>query len=334
MSHEIRRIGVTGATGNIGQEVLRQGQNIENVIFVPIIRNRGVIAEIKASGEDVRWIDFEKSTPRDYHAAVSGLDGVIHLAASVSEQNDFELHDKNNTQATRKIAEAAAREGAVIIYAGSTAQYTRNTERVIDDSTIPNSTGAYGLSKIRAHVAARGLETSESRKKGYRAIQVVPGMTIGPDASWTHTWVKVMENPVSRFLSGVLLDTEVAWSDKEDLAQLFIQIALNPYVAETDRYLAINGMASVYSLFKTYSELANVKPPHYRIPKRGVEPILKTVLSLAGKKAPVSPEVVDFAFHGEDHKFRADAARRDYDWHPRTIKQTLDKIKGDYKPRT
>lgn len=334
MSHEMRKIGVTGATGNIGHEVMRQGKAMEHVLFVPIIRNADTVARMRSEGKDARWLDLEHSLRTDYPAAITGLDAIIHLAASVSERNDFELHDIYNTEATKKLAQAAAKQGAVLVFAGSIAQYSGTTPGTIIDETLPYSRGAYGLSKNKAYEAARKLKTPEAKRRGYDAIQVIPGMVIGPDASWTHTWKKVMENPVGRFLSGILLDNEVAWTDKEDLARLFIQIATNPYATDADRILAINGMASTNALFETFSELAGVTPPQQRIPKRGIEQAVKLGLTVMRSHAPVSPEVASFVLHGKDHPFDPSLAERDYGWKPKSLETTLLEIKRDFRPRT
>lgn len=125
----------------------------------------------------------------------------------------------------------------------------------------------------------------------------------------------------------------MGWSDKEDLARLFIQIATNPYIAHSERYLAVNGMAKTNLIFETIAEVAGVEPPKIALPKKVIEPIGRLGLTLAGKKAPISPEAFSFGLHGHQRLFSSRAARSDYGWETKPLEQTLEEIKTSFKPR-
>jgi len=319
VSKEIHTIGVVGASGGIGTEVMKQAKNLPDYEFVPIGRKY-----------HNRFLDFDRASLKEYGAALAGLDAVIHLAALTSEQNDPDLHVKYNFVPTATIADIAAENGMAFIYAGSTAMYYK--EGVIDDSTIPDSPAAYGSSKIASHNHAQA-NLRHYHHPDYKPIQVVPGATFGPDAAWTHLLVKYMKNPLMRTFSRFMLDSELGWSDMEDVADLFIKIATNPYVATSERYLAVNGNASIREILKTMSELSGLKPLEKSFPRGIAEPIGRAALKAAGKKAKIAPETFSFGINGEKRKFKGEAAKRDYNWQPKTLQQTLSEIKADYKPR-
>ena len=125
----------------------------------------------------------------------------------------------------------------------------------------------------------------------------------------------------------------MGWTDKEDLANLFIQIAINPYIATSDRYIAVNGMGSTNEIFAAMAEVSGVKPPSIPLPKKLIEPMGIALLTVFSKKAPVSPESFSFGLHGHERQFSSDAAREDYNWQTKTLAQTLSEIKVGYKPK-
>lgn len=322
MSKEIHTIGVVGASGGIGTEVMRQAANYPNYEFVPIGRKY-----------HDRWLDFDQPSPLVYRSALRDLDAIIHLAAMTSEQNDPLLHYKYNFNPTATIAKVASENGIPFIYAGSTAMYTGTPYGIINDKTPADSDAAYGRSKILAHEVAQKFKKDERRETGYKPIQVVPGATFGPDTAWTHLLTKYMKNPVMRTFSRFMLESELGWSDMEDVANLFILIATNPYVATSERYLAVNGNASLRDIFKTMSELSGLNPLETALPREIAEPIGRAALTVAGKKAKIAPETFSFGLHGEKRQFKSEAARRDYGWEPKSLEQTLREIKEGYKPK-
>ncbi len=324
MSHEVHTIGITGATGGIGSEIMKKAPLYPDINFVAFGRD---YSKLESLGDVEKRIYNLEDTIETLRPHFSGIDSIIHLAGLTNERNDFDLHDKLNRQATENLATVASEYGLPFIYTGSTAQYTDNPHAFITDRTPAFSNAAYGGSKVDAHRASQRLATKEARERGYKPIQVVPGLTIGPDAEWTHflagggARVRVMEH--------FMRDTEIGWSNMDDVTDLLIRIAINPYVGDSERYLAVNGMAQTNHLLEFFADLGGRSLP-MKLPK-SIEPIGRAVLRVMGKNAPISPEALSFGLHGEKRKFMPLAASKDYGWQPKGLTQTLIDIKDGYQ---
>ncbi|HVZ66948.1 MAG TPA: NAD(P)-dependent oxidoreductase [Patescibacteria group bacterium] len=327
---EIRNILVTGATGGIGSEVMRQAHKYPNLNLVPAVRNEAYIAHRVAQNLPVRYLDIENSPIEDFYKALEGMDAVIHLAASTSEKNDFELHDRTNRLATLKIAIVAARFGLPLVIAGSIAQNAGNEKGVIDEDTDPIAKSAYGLSKINAFKEAKMLETPGS---DYKVLQGIPGMTLSSESSWAKATPRLIRNGATRFGMRALLNKEIAWSNQEDVANMFIQLAANPHLAQHDRYLLINGMINTNEIFKLFADLTDVKMPTVPIASWKAKAVGDTVLLcmkyVHNKTQPVSREVLAFALEGGQRQFIAKRAHEDYGFEFKTFEETAQEIRDN-----
>lgn len=138
-------IALTGATGFIGQYLLRElpkrGYRIRVLLRrphdLPINCSSAVIGDL--------------ARPINMAAALSGVDTVIHSAAlmptmSGAPENDFRLL---NTTATAALAQAAQRAGVrrFIFMSSVRAQSGLTAERILTEDLEPKPTDAYGRSK-------------------------------------------------------------------------------------------------------------------------------------------------------------------------------------------
>lgn len=141
-------IALTGATGFIGQYLLRElprrGWRIRVLLRrpheLPIDCASAVIGDL--------------ARPTNMSAALSGIDTVIHSAAltttmSGTPENDFRLL---NTAATAALAQAAQRAGVrrFVFLSSIRAQSGATAERVLTEDLAPEPTEAYGRSKLAA----------------------------------------------------------------------------------------------------------------------------------------------------------------------------------------
>jgi nucleoside-diphosphate-sugar epimerase len=146
------QLALTGATGFIGQHLLRElpkrGHRLRVLLrhppSVPLQCASAVIGDL--------------ARPRNMSAALEGVDAVIHSAGfthgmSGIPEDDYRLL---NTEATIGLARAARRAGAkrFIFLSSIRAQCGPTAEAVLTEADDPNPTDAYGRSKLAAE---RGL---------------------------------------------------------------------------------------------------------------------------------------------------------------------------------
>ncbi|HVT01361.1 MAG TPA: NAD-dependent epimerase/dehydratase family protein [Patescibacteria group bacterium] len=328
---EIHNILVTGATGGIGSEVMRQASNYPHLNLVPAVRNESYIAQRVANNLPVRYLDIENSPIDDFYNALEGMDAVIHLAASTSEKNDFDLHDRTNRLATLKLAVVASHFGLPLIIAGSIVQNAGNEHGVIDENMKPKSNSAYANSKTNAFNEAKMLERPDS---DYKVIQGVPAMTLGSGSNWNRELTRLVRNGATRFGMRAFLNKEIAWSDQTDVANMFIQLAANPHLATHDRYFLMNGMINTNEIFGLFTDLAGVDMPKTPIARWKAQAVGDTVLLcmkyVHGMIQPISREVLAFALDGGQRQFVATAANEDYGFKFKSFEETAQETRDNF----
>lgn len=145
-------LALTGATGFIGQHLLRElpkrGHRLRVLLrhpsSVPIQCASAVIGDL--------------ARPRNMSAALEGVDAVIHSAGFTHGMSGIPEADYRslNTEATIGLARAARRAGAkrFVFLSSVRAQSGPTAETILTEADDPNPTDAYGRSKLAAE---RGL---------------------------------------------------------------------------------------------------------------------------------------------------------------------------------
>jgi nucleoside-diphosphate-sugar epimerase len=145
-------LALTGATGFIGQHLLRElpkrGHRLRVLLrrpaTVPIAAASAVIGDL--------------ARPRNMTAALEGVDAVIHSAGLAHAMSGIPEDDYRviNTEATIGLARAARRAGArrFIFLSSIRAQCGPASDAVMTEAVEPAPTDAYGKSKLAAE---RGL---------------------------------------------------------------------------------------------------------------------------------------------------------------------------------
>ncbi len=144
-------IALTGATGFIGRHLLRALS--ERGYRVRVLLRRPVEVPAGASGAVVG----DLARPMNMAAALSGVDAVVHSAGlahamSGAPEDDFR---SSNTEATRRLAEAAqrAKVGRFVFLSSIRAQSGPSADAPLSEANTPAPTDAYGRSKLAAEVA-------------------------------------------------------------------------------------------------------------------------------------------------------------------------------------
>jgi nucleoside-diphosphate-sugar epimerase len=149
-------IALTGATGFIGQHLLRElpkrGHRVRVLlrrpVAVPVHAGSAVIGDL--------------ARPRNMSAALEGADAVIHSAGLAHAMSGIPEDDYRsiNTEATIGLARAARRAGATrfVFLSSIRAQCGPTADAVQTEAADPRPTDAYGRSKLAAERALAELD--------------------------------------------------------------------------------------------------------------------------------------------------------------------------------
>ena len=149
-------LALTGATGFIGQHLLRElprrGHRLRVLLrhpsSVPMQCTSAVIGDL--------------ARPRNMSAALEGVDAVIHSAGFTHGMSGIPEDDYRvlNTEATINLARAARRAGAkrFIFLSSIRAQSGPTADTVLTEADDPNPTDAYGRSKLAAERGLKDLD--------------------------------------------------------------------------------------------------------------------------------------------------------------------------------
>jgi nucleoside-diphosphate-sugar epimerase len=166
-------LALTGATGFIGQHLLRElpkhGYRLRVLLrrpaAVPVQTASAVIGDI--------------ARPQNMAAALEGVDAVIHSAGLARQMSGVPEDDYRvlNTEATIRLARAARRAGAkrFVFLSSIRAQCGPTADTVQTEAVDPRPTDAYGKSKLAAE---RGLAELDIDWVSLRSALVYgPGVT-------------------------------------------------------------------------------------------------------------------------------------------------------------
>jgi nucleoside-diphosphate-sugar epimerase len=150
------RYAVTGAAGFIGshlaEALLSAGHEVVGFdcftdYYDPALK------EENAGGLDVRRVDLAEE-----ELDFAGLDGVFHLAGQpgVRSFGDvFPTYLRRNVLASQRVFEAAARDGARVVFASSSSIYGTAERYPTPEDTEPRPLSPYGITKLACeHLAA------------------------------------------------------------------------------------------------------------------------------------------------------------------------------------
>jgi nucleoside-diphosphate-sugar epimerase len=165
-------LALTGATGFIGQHLLRELPRRGHRLRV-LLRHPSSVPMQCASA-----VIGDLARPRNMSAALEGVDAVIHSAGFTHGMSGIPEDDYRvlNTEATINLARAARRAGAkrFIFLSSIRAQSGPTADTVLTEADDPNPTDAYGRSKLAAE---RGLKDLDLDWVSLRAVLVYgPGV--------------------------------------------------------------------------------------------------------------------------------------------------------------
>lgn len=166
---------VTGASGFLGRHIVpaltREGWSVRRAVRSP----EGV-------GDEVVIGSIGAET--DWHAALAGVDAVVHLAARVhykNEEHAVQLYRNVNIAGTLHLARCAATAGVRhFIFISTVLVHGRSNEgrAPFSEDDVPTPRGLYGMSKAAAEAGLRTL----ARECDMKISVIRPPMVYGAGA--------------------------------------------------------------------------------------------------------------------------------------------------------
>ena len=273
------RVLVTGGTGFLGMEVVRQLVARGDEVRVLSRTASPQLAELGVTliaGDVVRDGDTPESTPvgttrrgaagrPSLDSAFTGCDAVLHLAGFVSrDPDDGQRMMRLHVDGTRRVLGLAARAGlrrVVVASTSGTIAVSREPEPILDErAPYPIAIVGewpYYLSKIYEEK----LALSYGRELGLEVVIVNPSLLLGPgDARQSST------GDIRRYLDGdlpVVPSGGLSFIDVRDAATATIHaIGARPY----ERYLLGGPNCTFAELFARVGRIARDRPLQLRLP--------------------------------------------------------------------
>jgi UDP-glucuronate 4-epimerase len=152
---------VTGAAGFIGSQLahglVARGHDVLGIDCFTDYYDPAVKEE-NAAGLEILRVDLARD-----EIDLSGYDGVFHLAGQpgVRSFGDiFDLYLTRNVLASQRLFEAAARDGARVVFSSSSSVYGSAETYPTTEETVPAPISPYGITKLASEHLARATAAS------------------------------------------------------------------------------------------------------------------------------------------------------------------------------
>lgn len=185
------RIAVTGASGNIGSQLLRQLHADGRVEEVVAVCRRPPTPEQAAAepalSEGVRWVALDLAAP-DAAAALApvlvGVDAVVHLAWLIQPSHGPDVMRATNVGGSAAVFRAVVAAGTpALVYASSVGVYSPGPKDRRVPETWPTEgipTSLYSRHKVEVERMVDGLEADHP---ALRVARIRPGVVVQPGAA-------------------------------------------------------------------------------------------------------------------------------------------------------
>ncbi|MEM4392310.1 MAG: NAD(P)-dependent oxidoreductase [Candidatus Nitrosocaldus sp.] len=165
------RICVTGASGFIGREVVKQ-LHMKGYDTVALVRDRSKAPSLERYA-DIHIIDLTDAEDGALKNIVSNCDAVIHLAARV-RFHPYSMLKAVMVDSTKSIAGICKEHGTRLIYASSIAVYGDGDGSSLDEDSICKPDTGYGRAKLEAETMIMNMIN-----EGLDAMVLRPGYVYG-----------------------------------------------------------------------------------------------------------------------------------------------------------
>ena len=313
-------IAVTGATGHIGNVLVRQlcamGETVRAV--VPPFESPSVLDDLP-----VELVRGDVTSPGDMLRAFAGADTVFHLAGiiAIDESRREEMDRVNVGGAANVLSACRACQVRRLVYVSSIHAFIDPPQHIeIDENTDidPNAVlGAYAVTKAKA---ARLVLAAAST--GMDIVIVHPTGVIGPhDDLVSHTGQMIRDYLRGRYLR-CFFRGAYDFVDVRDVAQGLILAWRQGKAGQN--YILSGSRITIRELFSQLSEITGRKKPAVRLPLWLVRLVIPFEY-LRCRIKRIKPSITRYSLKvllSNSHVNRAKAAS-DLGYQPRPIQDTL-----------
>jgi nucleoside-diphosphate-sugar epimerase len=213
----VSRYFVTGATGFIGSELVKQLVSRGHQVAA-LVRSAGKASLLAALGVDLHTGDI--TDPETLRQPMTGVDGVFHVAAWYKIGVREPLAERINVDGTRNVLQTMRNAGiAKGVYTSTVAVFGDTRGRMVDESYFSSGPflSEYDRTKWKAHYEVAVPMAND----GLPLVIAMPGLVYGPgDTSGVHTsLVQLLRGRLAVTPSG----TTYCWGYVEDTARGLIQ---------------------------------------------------------------------------------------------------------------
>lgn len=278
-----KRVAVTGATGMLGGELVKQllALGVRPLIVARNSARLQALYDFLGYDAALDVAETELTNPVELKEAFAGVDMVFHCAAKVSfRQGEAEDIVRTNTDITRHIVNACIGAGVgKLVHVSSIASLSpvSGDGRPVDENCCPdNITGWNGYSTSKYYSEN---EVWWGVQQGLKAVIVNPSVILGP-GDWSGYGSAAL---YARLAKGMPFYTEgvTGYVDVRDVAGAMIELAGTP-AAEGRRFILSSENLSYRELITKVAKSAGKKAPRIRV-GRGVLSSLEVVERLMGK---------------------------------------------------
>lgn len=255
------KVGITGATGNLGRRLLTflDGLNPDHSLDIRcLVRSP---ERLPKTHRGVTHVVGDFSNPQTLTEFVRGLDVCIHLASLVGYGRPRDYY-KTNVQGTKALCEAIFKINprCRLVHCSSIAVLRRHPRWTWLNTDYANS----------KHQADEWV--NDFRARGLKASIVYPGLIYGPeDTHLVPTLAHYLRGRKLIFLSGGEHHCPAVYID--DLCALFTQVALNPDTPQQD-YIGVGPQEDgIHGFIAKLARRINAPVPRLKLPKSCLIPV-------------------------------------------------------------
>ena len=282
---------VTGATGFLGSEVVRQLIQQKKAVRA-IKRGNSVIPPFLKDSE-IEWVEADILDYTDLEEALEGVDQVYHCAAIISfNPSDRKKMIALNTDGTANIVNLCTEKKIRLVHTSSVAALgeAKPGELITEDNIweYTSKESGYAVSKYLSE-----MEVWRGIAEGLDAVIVNPSIIIGKNSSTgSIRFFELIKKGFKFFPTGTCGIVDV-----EDVAKCMITLMDSDVTGE--RFIINSENWTYRAFFEEIAAQLHVKPPTIPVKPWMVSlavPMIKLVSAIAGKESPLTVEAARSAF--------------------------------------
>jgi len=309
---------VTGATGFIGGEVVRQLIAAGHTV-VAVVRSPEKAQALKNLGVEIHQGDItDKASLR---APMTGADGVFHIAAWYKlGARDTSVAEKINVQGTRNVLELMQELNIPKgVYTSTVAVFSDTRGKVVDETY--QFSGKHISEYDRTKWAAHYEVALPMIKAGLPLVIVLPGAVYGPGDT------SLIGETFTQYLKGKLpmlpKQTTFCWSHVEDTARGHLLAMEKGTPGES--YIIAGPCHTFEATFEIAATITDIPAPRLRIPPAAIKS-MAALMGVIGKVVPLPPTYTAETLRvtaGATYTASNAKARRDLGFDPRPLDEGL-----------